>query len=160
MLKHNIIDNRIKNQRKKDIVYLILILLIASIGFLMLFSFGTSCLYNHKYIGKDSDIFLALGKFTKNGLVPYKDFFDHKGPYIIFVEWLGYIIGNGKSGVFVIQVISLLLTLLGVYKILRLFYNKKIWTRNWKNNMQHIFKWQRKRDCNKYLSIFLFNNRH
>lgn len=126
MLKHNIIDNSIKNQRKKNIIYLILILLITSIGFLMLFSFGTSCLYNHKYIGKDSDIFLALGKFTKNGLVPYKDFFDHKGPYIIFVEWLGYIIGNGKLGVFVIQVISLLLTLLGGFKILRLYYSKKI----------------------------------
>ncbi|MFQ9516378.1 MAG: hypothetical protein ACLRZ9_11225 [Eubacterium sp.] len=114
---------------KKDIkktIFIVLIFLGVSALFLTIFSLGTSCLYNHKYIGYDSDIFLAMGRFSREGLIPYKEFFDHKGPFIIFVQWLGYFLGNGKSGVSVIQILFLTVSLMGIYKILNLFYREKI----------------------------------
>lgn len=122
---HNYFHSNIKKQGKKNIIYLIFIFCGVSTFFLMIFSLGTSFLYSHKYIGKDSDIFLAMGKFAKDGLIPYKEFFDHKGPFIIFVEWLGYLLGNGKPGVFILQVLFLTVTLLGTYKIFRLYYHEK-----------------------------------
>lgn len=113
-------------KEKRKIVILLLTLTAASTMFLMIFSLATSCLYDHKFIGWDSDIFLAMGKFSKAGLIPYREFFDHKGPWIILIQWLGYVFGNGKPGVFIIQVIFLTVSLLGIYKILRLYYKEKI----------------------------------
>lgn len=114
-----------KSERLRKL-FVILILMLAAVIYLSIFSLGTSWVYVHRYIGWDSDIFLAMGKFCKEGLVPYKDFFDHKGPIIIFIQWLGYVIGDGKPGVFVIQLAFLMMTLLGIYKILSLYYRKNI----------------------------------
>lgn len=114
-------------ENKKDFkrkLLLIVFFSALSAVFLSVFSLATSFLYENKFIGWDSDIFLAMGKFAKEGLVPYKEFFDHKGPFIIFIEWLGYLIGE-RSGVFLIQIIFLTISLAGVYKILRLYCGKK-----------------------------------
>ena len=110
---------------KKEIQTIFFLIVTATL-FLLIFSLSTSVFYRHKFIGWDSDIFLAMGKFAQSGQIPYKDFFDHKGPVIIGIQCLGYIIGNGKPGVFVIQTIFLCFSLGGIYKILRLFYRRKI----------------------------------
>ena len=110
---------------KKEIQTIFFLIVTATL-FLLIFSLSTSVFYRHKFIGWDSDIFLAMGKFAQSGQIPYKDFFDHKGPVIIGIQCLGYIIGNGKPGVFVIQTIFLCFSLGGIYKILRLFYRGKI----------------------------------
>lgn len=113
-------------KQQYNLFFIILMLALVSAIFLLVFSLGTSPLYRHKYIGWDSDIFLAMGKFSKRGLIPYKDFFDHKGPFIIFIQWLGYLIGNSKTGVFLIQILFLTMTLLGTYKILKLYYRESV----------------------------------
>lgn len=109
----------------KNRILLLLIFAGISVAFLTVFSLATSFLYDKGYVAWDSDMFLAMGKFAADGLVPYKDFFDHKGPFIIFVEWLGFLLG-GKTGVFSIQVIFLTVSLIGIYKICRLYCTDKV----------------------------------
>ena len=61
---------------------------VSAVIFLVIFSWNTSPLYT--FFGYDSSIFKSMGKFMADGLTPYKDFFDHKGPIIILIEWLGF----------------------------------------------------------------------
>ena len=98
---------------------------ILSIIFVTLFSFATSPLYWKALFGGDSNIFVMLGKLTKEGMIPYKEFFDHKGPFIYFVEYIGQVIQDGYLGIFLVQIFCMFLSLCGVYKISRLFYQRR-----------------------------------
>lgn len=37
----------------------------------------------------DSSVFLYIGKMMHQGRIPYRDLFDHKGPFLYLVEYLG-----------------------------------------------------------------------
>lgn len=74
----------------------------------------TSPLY--KLYGGDSSIFIAMGKAFVGGQIPYKDFFDHKGPVLIMVEAIGQMLAPGKTGIFYLQILNLFLTLVFLYK--------------------------------------------
>lgn len=113
-----------KKQMKENVI-LMLFFCVISVGYLLVFSLSTSFLYEKSYFGSDSDIFVLMGKLTKDGLIPYKDFFDHKGPVIFFIEYVGLMISDGKKGIFLIQVLFLTFSMCGIYKILKLFYEKK-----------------------------------
>ena len=39
----------------------------------------------------------------KYGYLPYRDFFDGKGPYLFFLEYIGQLICEGRTGAFIIQ---------------------------------------------------------
>lgn len=41
------------------------------------------------YYGGDSAVFILIGKMFNAGKVPYVDFFEHKGPTLIFIEAIG-----------------------------------------------------------------------
>ncbi len=101
---------------------LIFVFFVISTLFLFLFSWSTSSMYD--YWKDDPAVFLLTGYLTNHRMIPYQDFFDHKGPVMVLIQFLGYYFGNGKAGVFIIQIISLTATLCGIYKILRLFYKK------------------------------------
>ncbi len=60
-----------------------------------------------------------------DGLTPYKDFFDHKGPIIIFIEWLGFGITKSDYTLLLLQAIFLTVALYGVYKIANIFVSQK-----------------------------------
>ena len=100
---------------------------VSSVIFLVIFSWSTSPLF--KFAGYDSCVFKAMGSFMADGLTPYKDFFDHKGPVVVFVEWIGYGLAKNDYTLFLLQAIFLTAALLGVYKIAKLFLNNKksIW---------------------------------
>jgi len=97
-----------------------LIFLGVSIIFIFLFSRGTSPFYN--FYGHDSAIFITMGKALLDGKTPYVDFFDHKGPMLIFINALGQIFIEGRYGIFILQIINLSVVLLFIYKISRLFF--------------------------------------
>ncbi|HEY6900348.1 MAG TPA: hypothetical protein VI233_06890 [Puia sp.] len=44
----------------------------------------------------DKEIFSYAGMAIAKGLVPYKDFFDHKPPVIFFINFAGYVLGGGS----------------------------------------------------------------
>ena len=75
----------------------------------------------------DSSVFLYIGKSMHNGMIPYKDLFDHKGIVLYFIEYLGYFVGLGnKIGVWIIELINIYVTTLLFYHIARLFSSSKI----------------------------------
>ena len=83
---NNNMDLQMNNKNNKEYIS-ILILCIVGCVFVLLFSYSTSPIYRDFYI-EDSAIFLTFGKFWSQGLVPYRDMFDHKGPIIYLVNML------------------------------------------------------------------------
>lgn len=73
----------------------------------------------------DSSIFSLIGRGMSQGLVPYKDLFDHKGPLLFAYYALGYWIYDGKGGVFIPQLISLSIAILLAYRISRLYLTRQ-----------------------------------
>ena len=60
-----------------------------------------------------------------NGAVPYVDLFDHKGPVLFFLEAFGWLIMPNSFGSFLIQWIFMSVNLILIFKMGRLFLNKK-----------------------------------
>ncbi len=73
--------------------------------------------------GNDSSIFMTVAMMMDKGYMPYKDSFDHKGPLIFLINYLGRKIAVYR-GVWIIEFISMFVTLLFIYKIARLKCNQ------------------------------------
>ena len=70
----------------------------------------------------DANAYFTMGKGMMNGFVPYKDLFDHKGPYLYFIYGIAYLISNSSFfGIFLFQSIFMTIVLTCSYKIARLF---------------------------------------
>ena len=110
-------------RKSENKILLTSLFFISSVIFLVIFSWSTSPLFT--FFGYDSSMFKAMGSFMADGLTPYKDFFDHKGPVIIFIEWLGYGLTKSNYTLLLLQTIFLTFALYGVYKIARLFLSNK-----------------------------------
>ena len=67
----------------------------------------------------DSSVFLYIGKQMHMGKIPYIDLFDHKGPALYFIQYLGYTIwpGSVAGGVWILELISFFLLSLVMLKI-------------------------------------------
>ena len=92
------------NDHSKWVRY-ILIIFMAEV-YLICFSVSTSPLYGNFY-GGDSAFFILVGKGMKYGYLPYRDFFDMKGPWLFVVEWIGQVIREGRFGAFIIQSVNM-----------------------------------------------------
>ncbi len=88
----------------------ILILGLFSGIFVTLFSYSTSPLYPH-YVGNDSSFFRMVGQAMTRGMLPYRDIFDMKGPYLFVIEYIGQLICFGRVGIFLLQILNLWLAL-------------------------------------------------
>jgi len=83
--------------------------------------------FNSATPGKDSSVFLYIGKAMHNGAVPYKDLFDHKGVLLYFIEYFGYLIGFGNQiGVWIIELINIFATSIIFFYIAKLFTESRI----------------------------------
>jgi len=100
------------------------LLLLISALFLLVFSNFTSPLYPGWH-GPDSSAFIITGRGIKYGLLPYRDFFDQKGPYLYFIQYIGQLIADGRTGSFIMQVINLFIILLISCRIYDLVDHKK-----------------------------------
>ena len=72
----------------------------------------------------DDGVFSYFGRAMTYGYTPYVDMFDHKGPVIYFINFFGHLIG-GRTGVWVMQIINLAVTLVFCFKTLLLFVRKR-----------------------------------
>lgn len=87
--------------------------LIALLVYIVLFPFNPSNIIP----GKDSGAFLYIGQQILDGSVPYRDFWDHKGPVIYYINALGLWLGQGSIwGLWAVQFISLYIA--GVFSYL------------------------------------------
>ncbi|MBR1719172.1 MAG: hypothetical protein IJ726_01975 [Phocaeicola sp.] len=101
----------------------------ASISFLLAFVFilvfSTSTTILGTSFSLDSAIFQLIGKYWKEGVIPYTGLWDSKGPMIYFINALGYFLTNSNTGVFLIQIISLSITIYYIYSFFRLNFTEK-----------------------------------
>lgn len=84
--------------------------------FVVLESFSTSPIYKESW-GGDSSQFMTIGMCWANGLTPYTEAFDHKGPFIFFVDMLGFKLTGDKTGVFIVQLCFMAFTALLLLKM-------------------------------------------
>lgn len=113
--------NKNKLTKVDKLIYCCLFFLSSLIGF-MLLSKAVSPLYD--ICGGDSAIFLTIGKYWSEGVIPYKEMFDHKGPIIFFINAIGYSLWNNKLGVFVIEVIFGFVAEIFLFNIMIEYYSK------------------------------------
>lgn len=111
-----------KNIITKIITYICLAAV--SVGFLYAFSLWTSPNYEHWY-GCDASFFTLVGRGILSGMVPYRDFYDLKGPYFFFIQALGQFIRKGHVGLFILQAVALWASLVLIYKLGRLYISHK-----------------------------------
>lgn len=94
----------------------ILIAWIVTCFFLLVFSISTSPLTSG-FWGSDSAFFQAAGKAMSQGKYMYKDIFDIKGPFLFFLQYLGYKTGFGRYAIFVMQCVFALVDVFFIRKI-------------------------------------------
>ena len=74
----------------------------------------------------DFNSFYTVGSGWANGLIPYKDLFEQKGPFLYLIFMIGYLISPYKFiGVFLLEVFFLTLTLYFSSKIIYLLVDDK-----------------------------------
>ena len=67
--------------------------------------------------GWDAAFFRLVGQRMTEGCLPYRDFFDMKGPYLFFLEYISQMLIYGRMGAFLLEWVSLTLALLLVCRI-------------------------------------------
>ena len=102
-----------------------IIIFVASLCFLLLFSSSTRP-GSPDPIAGDQAMFMTIGKYWAKGVLPYVGLWDSKGPIIFFINALGYLIFGSKTGIFIIQLICLTVSLVLAFKILRLKLSSKL----------------------------------
>ena len=77
----------------------------------------------------DANCFFTVGKCIMNGIVPYKQLFEQKGPLLYFLHGLASLISdNSFLGVFFLEIIEVSVFLFFSYKIMELYIGKRgIW---------------------------------
>lgn len=121
---------KLSTERKLYNTSAFLLFLLLSFAFLSIFAHSTSPFYRFPYLS-DSGIFQIIGKGWTEGLLPYKDLWDNKGPLLYLINAIGYLLTGNKYGVFILQIINLTTTLFIIYKIFQQEYRNGIsvlWT--------------------------------
>lgn len=95
----------IKKYGRANEVYWYIFLCVASFVFLSVFSTYTSPFT--KMQGDDAAFFRLVGQGMTKGMLPYRDFFDMKGPYMFLIEYISQLICFGRMGCFVYQLMNL-----------------------------------------------------
>lgn len=98
------------------------ILLCALYAFILLFFLSPDSYIRDLYIRADSAWFFASGKAWMNGMIPYVDFADSKGPLLWLIYGIGYLLSHHSYvGVFWVSIIFYTAMLFFAYKLCRLY---------------------------------------
>lgn len=73
----------------------------------------------------DTNAYLTMGRAILNGMIPYKDLFDHKGPAVHYLYCFAAIISEKSyKGLYFLEIISCLIYLILSVKTSRLLFPK------------------------------------
>lgn len=106
--------------RKREYVLVAL----SGILFILTASSWTSPLFPGSY-GYDSSFFSLVGRGILEGKIPYRDFFDLKGPAFFFMEALGQLLCRDRFGVVLLQFAAIIVTAVMLYRLCLLYITKK-----------------------------------
>ena len=114
--------NRVKGWIIDNIENVIAVILSGIIAFF--FSLNSSM---HPWIGTnpgtDSSVFKTVALMMDRGYMPYRDSFDHKGPLLYLLNFIGYFI-HASKGIWVIELLFLCFSFFFLYKTARLLCKK------------------------------------
>lgn len=112
--------------KKKNILKVILIFLIGAIFITLMSKNSFLFRFNDWW---DANAFMTVGKGILSGIVPYRDLFEQKGPYLYFIYAVSAFISNKTFiGVYFLELITMFINLLFVRKIIKLFYKDEIYS--------------------------------
>lgn len=75
----------------------------------------------------DSNCFFTVGKSMMNGVVPYRDLFEQKGPLLYLIHGISWLISRDTFiGVYLFEIVSLTVFLYYSYQIMCLYSGRKI----------------------------------
>jgi len=111
----------ILNKNKSNIIVITILLLLTIIISL---SFKTNS-WNLDVIGVDASVFVSIGEKMHDGKIPYKDIFDHKGPLLYLINYIGTIT-DSYIFLYIIETVFLLIDIIMLYKISLWISNNKI----------------------------------
>ena len=111
-------------QEHKDFILIVSYSLV--ISFLVLFFTSKNSPWYPFNDWVDENAFFTMGKSMMNGVIPYKDIFEQKGPFLYLIFGIGYLISHKTFlGVFILEVITCSISLYFLYKIANIFKLKK-----------------------------------
>ena len=98
--------------------------------YLLLFSVYISLLSTQNFFtsmipGTDSSVFITIAKGMQVGKIPYLDYFDHKGPFLYLLNYLGYSWG-GIHGIWVMEIIAITTAVFFTYVTVKKLYGHMI----------------------------------
>lgn len=106
--------------KMKNILKLILIFLIGTIFITFMSKNSFLFKFNDWW---DANAFLTVGKSIWSGVVPYRDLFEQKGPYLYFIYALAALVSNKTFiGVYLLECVAMFINLIYIRKIIKLFY--------------------------------------
>lgn len=85
-------------------------LLLSLAGVFVTLLSGTTSPYR-PWFGGDSAMFRLIGSAAAQGRTLYTDIWDHKGPGLFLIQWLGQALIPGRLGIFLLQILLLYATL-------------------------------------------------
>lgn len=99
-------------------------LYICSLGFIFSMQSSQNLWMKNGNPGTDSSVFQTVAMLMSEGMMPYRDTFDHKGPLLYILNWLAMQISYWR-GIWVVEFITLAGTFWTLYKIAGIFCGKK-----------------------------------
>ncbi len=97
-----------------------LLSILPGILFVTLFASWSSPLFERAY-GADSTLYSMMGRAILAGRLPYRDYFDLKGPILFFWEALGQLLCRDRTGVFLLEVFCGAFSSYYLYKLWELY---------------------------------------
>lgn len=111
------------SQTKTDLIKEIIACAAVSICgcvFVLLAASWVSPIFKDSY-GYDSSWYSMMGRAMTQGMVPYRDYFDLKGPVFFFIEAIGQFFRHGRVGIFIIECIASSVSCIFIWKTCRLY---------------------------------------
>ncbi len=78
----------------------------------------------HDAYGYDSSWYSMMGRAITQGMVPYRDYFDLKGPVFFFIEAIGQAFIKGRNGIFLIECVAAGVSCIFIWKTCLLYIKK------------------------------------
>lgn len=103
----------------------LLISVIASAVFVLFFSSNGTLFQDN--VGTDVGIWCIIGRGILHGYIPYLDLYDHKGPLLFYIFSVAMAISEGKTGLFLIEVLFTSISVFTIFKMAKLLLNT-IWS--------------------------------
>lgn len=125
MMKEKLEEKWELPEEKESLLLPILVCLVSAFGVIAVCS-KSSFIYPFND-WDDPNCFFTVGKSMVNGIVPYRDLFEQKGPLLYFMHGLAWFISHDSFfGVYILESICAFFFLFGTYKTLRIYCDKKV----------------------------------